>query len=61
MFIFFALTSTMLFVALCAFATLMERKLVDHLLLQHENHRPYKVGVYSFNHRPYKACMSLFF
>ena len=29
--------------ALCAFATLMERKLVDHLILQHENHRPYKV------------------
>lgn len=28
---------------LCEFATLTERKLEKHIILQHENHRPYKV------------------
>ena len=28
---------------MCEFATLTERKLEKHIILQHENHRPYKV------------------
>ena len=31
------------FAGMCEFATLTERKLEKHIILQHENHRPYKV------------------